>query len=177
MEEKKKIKISLGMIISIFIIVLLVAVIVGMMFYYRNTNKTKKYTPITSDKFKSYIETQGFNTYNALETMSDSVIKEGIKSGYITHKNDNESFQVNFFELKDEAHTMYGYYDTVIGIEKNNTGEFNETSETISNYSKYTAFSNGYYYVLVRIDNTVLFAKVEKENKQLVDNILKELGY
>ena len=80
------------------------------------------------------------------------------------------------YEVVEGSLSHQKYYDEIIRIEKNNTGEFNETSETISNYSKYTAFSNGYYYVLVRIDNTVLFSKIEKENKQLVDNILKELG-
>lgn len=177
MEEKKSIKLSLGITICIFIILLLIATLIVTVIYYNNLNKVEKHIPITSEKFKSYIGQHEFNVYDALNYIPNSTFRDGIKVGYLTEKNDNKDFQVNFFEFKDEAYTMYAYYDEIISIEKNNNGEFTETNENISNYSKYTAFSNGYYYVMIKIDNTIIFTKIEKDNKEVVDNLLQELGY
>ena len=177
MDEKKHIKLSLATTICIVIILLLVVSLIITVYYYNSINKEEKHIPITSENFKNYIGQHQFNVYNALNYLDDSTFKEGVKVGYLTEKNDNKDFQVNFFEFKDEAHTMYAYYDEIISIEKNNNGEFIETNENISNYSKYTAFSNGYYYVMIKIDNTIIFTKIEKDNKEVVDNLLQELGY
>ena len=177
MEEKKSIKIRLETGICIFIILLLIVALISTIVYYKNLHEEKKYVPITSEKFKNYIGKQGFDVYNALDYLPDSTFKEGIKVGYLTHKNNDKDFQINFFEFLTETYTMYSYYNEVITIEKNNNEELVENNINTSNYSKYTALSNEYYYVMIRIDNTVIYTKTDKDNKQIVDNLLQELGY
>ena len=177
MDEKKSVKMTLGTVICIIIIVLLVISLICTISYYKNKNKKEVHKPITVEAFKKFIDTKGFNVVDALDYLQSSTFKDGLKAGYITQKNDDKEFQVNFFEFKDEVHTVYAYCDEIISIEKNNTGEFTENNEMKVNYAKYTAFSNGYYNVMIRIDNTLLFAKIQKDQKETVDNLLKDLGY
>lgn len=45
------------------------------------------------------------------------------------------------------------------------------------NYYHFDMISNGYYMISSRIDNTLVFTKTPVKNKEVVDNIFKELGY
>lgn len=45
------------------------------------------------------------------------------------------------------------------------------------NYYHFDMISNGYYMVTSRIDNTLIFTKTPVKNKEVIDNIFKELDY
>ena len=50
-----------------------------------------------------------------------------------------------------------------------------EINETGKNYHKYVLVSNNYYMVSIRINESVLFCKTKIDNKETVENVLKEL--
>lgn len=52
-----------------------------------------------------------------------------------------------------------------------------ESSSSMGNYSSYTLTSNGYYMHLCRVDNTLLYVKVNDTYKDSVKKLIKELGY
>lgn len=52
-----------------------------------------------------------------------------------------------------------------------------ETNFNGKNYSKYTLNTNGQYMLLSKIDNTVIYLKVDSENKDSINKLMKELGY
>lgn len=180
MEENKK-KSNLGIIICLIIIIVLAGLLVFMWNYYNNFEKTINKSTITSEEFKKYIEAKGFNIYNAEEYLENNsytgYLKDGLKSGYITNKNDENEYRINFYELKDENHTFYLYYDAILSTEKNNTGEFLEAKEENGNYYKYAALTNGYYEVIIKIDNTLIYGQIDANKRDELDSILNELGY
>ena len=45
------------------------------------------------------------------------------------------------------------------------------------NYYSYSLISNGRYMLSTRVDNTLIFCKVLLQDKEIVDSIIKELGY
>lgn len=52
-----------------------------------------------------------------------------------------------------------------------------ENVEKGKNYHSYSLVSNGRYMISSRIDNTLIFTKVMLEDKEVVEEILTELGY
>ena len=139
--------------------------------------KNTKTNILTAEKFKSYIEGHGFNVYDASSVIPDSKMKDGLKIGYLTEKNDMNDFRINYYEFNDEYITMYIYYDQILSTKEENIGELIETNETEKNYSKYVAIFNGNYEVMIRIDNTLIWGIISEENKDILDNTLQELGY
>ena len=183
-NKRKKANSNFGIIICLIIIIALVIALYLMWSYYnsedfRNANNR---TPITSEEFKSIIETKGFNVYGK----DNDAVKEGVgddlyvgcKSMFICEKNDgSDNFRVNFFETIDENVGFWAYYQEIVTIERSNNGQFFETNDVEGNYYKYTALSNGYYYVMVKIDKTILFGQIDADKKDVLDELLKELNY
>ncbi len=175
---------NLGIIICLIIIIALVIALYMMWSYYNSESfkNSKNRTPITSEEFKSIIETKGFNVYGK----DNDAVKEGVgddlyvgcKSMFICEKNDgSDNFRVNFFETIDENVGFWAYYQEIVAIESSNNGQFFETNDVEGNYYKYTALSNGYYYVMVKIDKTILFGQIDADKKDVLDELLKELNY
>ena len=57
-----------------------------------------------------------------------------------------------------------------------NTGAHSKKDKG-DNYYSYSLVSNGRYMVSTRVDNTLIFFKIMLEDKDLVDEILNQLGY
>lgn len=178
MEKEKNYKTSTK--IYIIIIILLISALVGMYYYY-NTNRLHKpirKESISTQQVKDYLNTKGFAIEDANSYLDDdSILKEALKNGIITQNNNSNDFRINFFEINDENHAMYSYYDEILRIEKDNNGEFVENYESGDNYLRYTALTNGYYIVMSKVDNTVLFGKIKSSEKETLDSMLEELKY
>lgn len=181
MEDKKKSN-SLPLIITIIILLLILC---GMWYLYFNPNilgrtDINRKEPITAQQFKEYINTKGFAIYdydvevNGQHVLSDNMI-ETVKNGYITENNDLKGYRINFFDIKDNNHAMYYYYETIISTEQNNKGEFVENYESGDNYLKYSALTNGNYIVVIKVDNSLFYGIINNDNRELLDNVINDL--
>lgn len=183
MEEKKKIKIVINIIVIILILGLL-----GVL--YNSGIKLKKANneideikglnknAITAEKFKSAIMTKDF-TINVLQDAfsEEAIKKDGIKKGYLTKKLEDEEYRINFFELEDENSEEYMFYKEINIIRSEDNGELKETIEKSMNHTKYTALTNGKYEVISRIGNTIIWGTIDADKKQILVDLLNELGY
>lgn len=155
-------------IIAIIAVVIIVA-IVGVIFI--NLNKEK--TSITASSFYTTMSQKGYSVQDANSQFSEY---DYIKQVYIAASKDY-SYQIEFYELLDDSYAIsfYNNNKSIFESSKGNTSA--ETSVGLKNYSKYTLSSNGKYMVVSRIDNTVIYVKVDDSYKDTVKSILNELGY
>ena len=129
-------------------------------------------TPVDAEKFKSVMEGKGlqaldYSTYAQSEGAESAVFandKEGkISGGYLK------------YESVDRAKTEYE--SEVKEVEKNKVSGSINTSVSVGNYDKYTLTYSGKYSVVERVEDTIVFLVADEDQKSVVENILKELGY
>ena len=150
-------------------IIITIAVIGGVL----DLNLTKEKTSITASDFYSTMDQKGYILKDAKSQFADY---DYVKQVYIAVDSDY-THKLEFYELEDDSYAVNFY--------KNNKAIFEESKGNISaensiegkNYAKYTLSSNGQYMVVSRINNTVVFVKVEDTYKDAVKKILEELGY
>jgi len=127
---------------------------------------------ITTDEFKSIAEKNGYTTTNVIEQYSNNPqIKEA------TVALNSKGFQVEFYVL-DEVTAAIDMYNHNKDIFESQKGSVTSGSNVaMKNYDSYTLNSNGEYFELDRVDNTLFFAHVKKEFKDQVKDLTKQLGY
>jgi len=126
-----------------------------------------KKKPITEESFKEKLESKGYVISDATNEFSDY--------DYITkvYSAINKEFRIQFYNLKDEEHARMFYRNTELSIEQSKENFINKTSTS----SKYTILSNTSYKVISRISNTVICLQVPNFSMKEAKEILKELGY
>lgn len=127
-------------------------------------------TAITAGEFTSKATDAGYTIVDAKDQYEESFIvdyKIALKDGY----------QVEFCVVStvEQAIAAYNQNKNIFEIEKGNAASSSEAS--MSNYSKYTQTSNGFYYVISRVDNTFIYAKVDSKHKDEVSGFIESLGY
>jgi len=89
----------------------------------------------------------------------------------------DDDYQIEFYELSNEENAIDMYATNKIRFETSKGNSSAVTNFDFKNYSKYTLTTNGKYKVLSRIDNTLIYIDVDKDYKDIVKDLLKEIGY
>lgn len=131
-----------------------------------------KKNAITADDFKSLAKK---NNYTVYDISNQYTRYPHIKSAIVARSSLN--YQVEFYVLiNDEyASSMFDSNKSIFENSKGNSSTYSSTS--VGNYSTYSLTSNGYYMYLSRIDNTLLYLKVNDIYKKNVKNLVDDLGY
>lgn len=84
---------------------------------------------------------------------------------------------VEFYTLKSDSNAeyMFDYNKEEASSKKVNNSK--ETSSSSGNYSTYSLTNNGYYIYICKVDNTLLYTKVNEQYKDEVNKFIQELGY
>ncbi len=157
-----------SVIIAIIAVVILV-VIGGVIFV--NLNKEK--ASITASSFYTTMSQKGYSVQDSTSQYSEY---DYVKQVYIAVSKDY-SYQIEFYELLDDSYATSFYNNNKSIFESSKGNASAETSVGLKNYSKYTLSSNGQYMVVSKINNTVIYVKVDDDYKNTVKDILEELGY
>ena len=113
-------------------------------------------TSITSEDFKSKMESKGYTVQDATSQMSEY---DYINQVYIAISSDS-TYQIEFYELSDSDYA---------------SSFFNNNKKTFEDSKSLT--TNGKFKVVSRIDNTVIYLNVDDDYKSSVKDVLKDLGY
>lgn len=131
-----------------------------------------KKTAITSDDFKSISEN---HSYTVVDALSQYAEYDYIDSASIAQSSDK--WQVEFYTLSGENYAA-GMFDNNKTIFEGYKGNIStESSSSVGNYSNYSLTSGGYFMYICRVDNTLLYVRVEDSYKDTVKDLIKELGY
>ena len=128
-------------------------------------------TVISTETFKSTAESHG---YKVTDVSAQYAQYEYVKEATVAQQ---EGFQIEFYKLDDEnnAQNMFNANKTTFEGFKGSAST--EASANMGNYSSYTLNSSGYYMHLCRVDNTLLYVRVDQKYKDTVKKIIDELGY
>lgn len=158
----KKVLIIIGIILIVIIGIALVA--------FNALNKEK--IPISADTFNTTMEGKGY-------IMTDSTSQFAqygslMTKSYVAQKS---GYQIEFYELSDEenAISMYNTNKTKFESQKSNASA--SATASMNNYSTYSLTTNGKYKYLSRIDNTLVYVDVDESYKDIIKDIMKEIGY
>jgi roadblock/LC7 domain-containing protein len=131
-----------------------------------STNKT----PLTSDGFKEKMEEAGFEIYDITDQYEEGLLD----AAFVTMK---EDYKLEFYVLNtsDDAKAMYNANKS--DFEDLRSGNSAYNSVNLGNHASYKLTTEDGYYVVSRIDNTLVFVKTDKKNKDAINKVLKDLGY
>ncbi len=141
-------------------------VIMLVFFIYGCSNKT-----LTSeDVFKKVMTDAGYVLHDAREQFN----AETLKSATVARNKDNS---IEFFILASEEDAMAMFSQNVDRLESMKGNNVVTTSVKAANYGSYTLRTNGKYYTVSRIGYTMIYSNVPAEQKEVVSDLIKSLGY
>ena len=130
----------------------------------------KRREAVSAEVFNGTMEKQGYVIADATnQTQADYVqaISLAQKDGY----------QIEFYVFSDaEAAFSVFSQNKSLFAEKEGTGSM-ELSKDIVNYHFYSLTSNGMYFLLSQVDNTMCYVVADAEYKAEITDIIKLLGY
>ena len=127
-------------------------------------------TKVDSNRFKEVLNEFSF----AISDVIDENISSEITEAYVANKGDD--YIVEYFKFENDEYSKKTFnnkksnYDNV-SVKKT----YLESNG--SNYNKYRLISNGRLFYISRVDDTLIIALTNEENKKEVDEIIKKLGY
>lgn len=126
----------------------------------------------TAEDFREVAKNNNLTIVDAYDQMSQYNV---FKSALLAKS--AEGWQVEFYILNTDADAQ-DMYDTNKKIfENSKTGTTRENYLTLKNYSMYNLISGDKYMYLGKIDNTMLYVKVDEKYTDNAKKIIKELGY
>lgn len=126
--------------------------------------------PVTVSEFNEIMEEKGFS----VSDVTDHVKADYVEAISLAVADD---YQIEFyvFSDKDSAASVMEQNRSV--FEENEGNAATQITKNLSNYSFFSLQSEGMYRMVSRIDNTLLYAVVDKSYKDEIVEIIKELGY
>ena len=165
-EPPKKKKSKVKIVILVVVIVILIGIL-ALIITYARLNKEKE--SISALEFKEKMTDMGFVVRDA--TTAYPELAEHI---YLA---DNGFFTVEFYDAEDEAGARYIYNTLEGNLESAKDGSYDETTVTFKNYSKRVLSADDKYFVISRIDDTVVYVEENSKHKSDIKDVLEQLGY
>lgn len=155
-----------------------------------------KHKPATKDSFAEVMTDKGFEVVDQSSMITDgsdfSVVylaqpkdetKEKDEKKAETEEDETGLFtgqyQVEFYQFDDEDKCEASYDkldDELVAAYKNASG-YSTTEKNTSHFSKRTVKTDGRYYVISRVENTLVIAISPLDESKTIDSVLKELDY
>lgn len=150
----------------LYIVIAVSALVFGIKFFKEKVLIVKD--SITSEKFVSIMNEEGFEVAEITEDVEDVKAKKAYKA-------ENGNYTIEFYEFENERDSR------VFFIENGEKNDSNTSTKKISisgnNYNTFTIVKNGRFFFMERIDKTIIivdgYAKYEEASK----NLLKSFGY
>jgi len=147
---------------GIFLFVLVLLLVTGC------GNKVKEVGSL--DNFRYITTEKGLSVEDNMSSYTADYLK-----GALIAKNDDLTIEMVVYDTSDNASKVQdGHVSSFANMKSTNNVIKKDSGK---NYYKYTMITNGYYLVTSRIDNTLIFTKTLLESKEMVDNILENMGY
>ncbi len=128
-------------------------------------------TALTNNQFIEKMESAGYQTVDAANQFGEGEVEAvslAIKEG---------KYQIEFYVLpsNDQAVSAFNGNKSDFEQMKGNGASSGELSG--SNYNYYGLSTDEGYYVVSRVDNTMIFINTSAQYKDEIKEILKEIGY
>lgn len=159
---KKSTKILIGILSFVVAATIVVFVIFSL---------TAKKEPIDILKFESVTIKSGYSFGVDQEIEKNSAFKN---TGFAIDEEDG--YQIEFYVLGNSNDARQLFEHMKADLETLNSTSIS-TTESRANYAKYSATTETHFLYATRIDNTVLYANVDVDDKDEVEKFIEEIGY
>lgn len=129
---------------------------------------------ITSDEFISIAEEQGLITSDL--TLEASTTYGYVKSAVFAY-NSKGDLQVEFYVVDDKSKAQSLFNGNKSNIVEAKSGSYKDKSVNLANYSTYELTTNGTYFYIARVDNTLFYAEASESYKDEIKSLVKKMGY
>lgn len=150
---------------SAFIIVL------SVFFLFMFTGCASK-TPQTPDGFIQVMEDAGFEVKDVTEEAEDT---DDLATSVLFAVGEN--YQIEFYELVDNETGAGVFYNNREIFDNEHSVKMMSLSLSSNNYDYYAFNADGQFYMIARIDNTVLYCVADKEYRSEIVDLVETLGY
>lgn len=156
---------------ALIIIGIIVIVLVGIVLVVFNTLNKEK-TPISANTFNTTMESKGY-------IMTDTTSQFAQYGNYMSksYAAQKTGYQIEFYELSSEENAISMYNTNKTKFESQKSNDSASAIASMNNYATYSLTTNGKYKYLSRIDNTLVYIDVDESYKDVVKDIMKEIGY
>lgn len=156
---------------ALIIIGIIVVVLVGIVLVVFSTLNKEKVS-MSADTFNTKMAEKGY-------IMTDTTSQFAQYGNYMSksYAAQKTGYQIEFYELSSEenAISMYNTNKTKFESQKSNASA--SSTASMNNYSTYSLTTNGKYKYISRIDNTLVYIDVAESYKDIVKDLMKEIGY
>ena len=121
---------------------------------------------ITSEKFTSYFEENGFEVYDITDEWDEEIFAEYFVAS-------NENYSVEFVVLTSEDYAE----QALDGNESSYSVKTMSSEVSSGNYRTLSFDSDGKHIMMTRVGKTVLFAEVDSKYKDEIKKHFDALGY
>ena len=128
--------------------------------------------PISSEKFKSVMEKNGFSIENINIPQSSENFEVIVKEVLIAK---NSNYQIEFFVADNSDKAVRIFQDNKEKFMSSKVTTFSESNKDSGNKSKYTLKANSKFKVAYRIENTLIYIDAPDMYEKNIKKILKEL--
>lgn len=156
---------------ALIIIGIIVVVLIGIVLIAFNALNKEK-TPISASTFNTTMEGKGCVMTNS--TSQFAQYPSYMSESYVAQKT---GYQIEFYELTSEENAISMYNTNKTKFESQKTNASASATASMNNYATYSLTTNGKYKYLSRIDNTLVYIDVDESYKDIVRDIMKEIGY
>lgn len=148
-----------------------ICLLLGLCLFMTGCGEDKVKTVATLDTFGSVTSAKGFTIIDDLEEYKN--IDYILDSKLATY----DDIEIEMIQYSDSEYASKVQESQIESFDLlKSTGAYAKKDKG-SNYYSYVIVSNNRYMVSTRVDNTLIFCKVMLEDKEIVEEILNELGY
>jgi hypothetical protein len=126
-------------------------------------------TAITAEDFSVKATALGFTVQSATDQMDGQTVNS------LLAIDSTRSFQVEFHEVSTQSQASGAFLQNRSTFE--GIGSGTTSSSSGSNWARYTKTAGGAFHFVSYIDNTFVYVRAPQENRQAIQDFVKELGY
>lgn len=128
-------------------------------------------TALTNDQFAEKMEAAGYQIVDATDQFGEGEVEA------VTLAIKDDVYQIEFYVLPSNDQAVSAFNGNKSDFEQMKTSGSSTGEVSLGNYSYYGLTTDEGYYVVSRIDNTMIFINTSSEYKDEIKDVVKELGY
>ncbi len=128
-------------------------------------------TPLSTDEFTQIMETVGFDVQDVTADTDTNGLGNAVLIAV------GENYQIEFYELVDSetGEQLFGYEKAI--FDEAESVKVLSTEMNVNNYNYYAFTGGDTFYLIARIDNTLIYCVASNEYKSEIVDHIKALGY
>ena len=161
--------------IKLIVFPIVTVLMLGTIWFFVLTQDKPK-TAISYESVWSILESNGYTPTDLTKAYQEKWSLDDALQKAVNCETENLQFNFFAFDRAETAENISKQYQTYIK-EKGCNDKNTLVSKKDSDYFLYTAKANGTYTINMRVSDTVVFAYCKEENEDLLNRIMRNIGY